>query len=164
MTYSISRQAAFPELANAVATTTEQIKRLGPDDQLALLWFAYKQLGRSMTPAAPGAARLEFAQGLLDEFKAMNYEQQMTAMRNLVNRINDPIGRAYGILSTNTKLAFWFVLSELMVAGTVIPVPDSYIMSPGALRAFKTLENLEFNQQITVFRNVVAPMGFDPFA
>lgn len=164
MTYSISRQATLPELANAVATTTEQIKRLSVDDQLALLWFAYKQLGRSMTPAAPGAARLEFAQGLLDEFKAMNHEQQMTAMRNLVNRVNNPISRAYGILSTNTKLAFWFVLSELMVEGTVIPVPDSYIMSPDALQAFKTLENLEFNQQITIFRNVVAPMGFDPFA
>ncbi|NCS19124.1 MAG: hypothetical protein GPJ15_03340 [Microcystis aeruginosa G11-06] len=36
-------------------------------------------------------------------------------MRDLVKKVSNPITRSYGILSLNTKLAFWYQLAEMMV-------------------------------------------------
>lgn len=150
--------------ANPVAATTAQVKRLSVDDQLALLWYAYTEIGRSITPAAPGAARLQFAEGLLNQIKQMPPQEQLQVMRDLANRVGTPISRSYGILSTNTKLAFWYQLAEMMKEGTVIPMSSTYQMSSEASQALANLTSLEFGQQITVLRNAVADMGVDPLA
>ncbi|MGK7944901.1 MAG: orange carotenoid protein N-terminal domain-containing protein [Microcystaceae cyanobacterium] len=151
-------------LVNNVADVTEKIKRLSTDDQLGLLWFIYTEIGRSITPAAPGAARLQFAEGLLNQVKAMTSEQQLSFMRDLVNQVNTPQTRSYGVLTTNTKLAFWYQLAELMEQGEVIPVPSGYTLSREASLTLAAIQNLEFNQQITVLRNAVVDMGTDPLA
>lgn len=164
MTFTTANYSTATPATTAVATVTEQIKRLGADDQLALLWFAYTQMGRSITPAAPGAARLQFAQGLLEQFKAMSHGEQMQAMRDLVNQVSSPVSRAYGVFSVNTKLAFWYRLSELMTEGIVAPVPITYSMNEITNRAFTALQRLEFGQQIAVLRAVVVNMGVDPLA
>ncbi|MGB0564384.1 MAG: orange carotenoid protein N-terminal domain-containing protein [Spirulinaceae cyanobacterium] len=148
--------------SSGVTAVTEQFQRLSIDEQLGLLWFAYTQLGKGLTPAAPGAARLQFAQGLLDRIKAMSYPEQMQAMRDIAGKANNDISRSYGLLTNNTKLAFWYVLGELMVDGTVIPVPEFYRLGEPALRVLDGLTRLEFNQQITVMRNMVINMGVDP--
>ncbi|NEO27902.1 MAG: Orange carotenoid protein [Kamptonema sp. SIO4C4] len=153
-----------PQLTNSVTDVTARLKGLSATDQLALLWFAYTQMGKSITPAAPGAARLQFAEGLITRFKEMSYDEQMQAMRDLVNKVDTPVTRAYGILGTNTKLAFWYILAEMMVEGTVIPVPTYYRMTEPALRVLDAIGRLEFGQQITVLRNAVADMGIDPLA
>lgn len=167
MTYTVdsaSTQFSSAQLVDAVPATTAQIKRLSVDDQLALLWFAYTEIGRSITPAAPGAARLQLAEGLLAQIKQMSHAEQLQVMRDLVTNTNTQISRSYGILSINTKLAFWFQLAELMKQGFVVPVPAGYQMSRDAEKAFETLKQLDFGQQITVLRNAVADMGVDPMA
>ena len=167
MTYTLgsaSNLFSSDQLANAVPATTAQIKRLGVDDQLALLWFAYTEMGRSITPAAPGAARLQLAEGLLNRIKQMSHEEQLQAMRDLATNANTQISRSYGILSVNTKLAFWYQLAELMNDGFVVPVPPSYQMTRDAEKVFETLKQLDFGQQITVLRNAVVDMGVDPLA
>jgi len=137
---------------DAIPATIAVFKALSIDDQLAVLWYAYTEMGRSITPAATGAARLQLAEGLLNQIK------QMSAQRNT------PISRAYGILSVNTKLAFWYELSELMVKGFVIPVPAGYQLSRDGSQVLETLKELDFGQQITVLRKVVSDMGVDPLA
>lgn len=89
------------EDSNAVATVTAQVKRLKTDDQLALLWYVYTAMGDAITPAAPGAARLQLAESLLQQVKAMAFEAQLTFMRHLVNQVSTAETRAYGILSAN---------------------------------------------------------------
>lgn len=155
---------AYNALAIDVPSTTALFKRLNTDDQLAVLWFAYTEMGRSITPAAPGAARLQFAEGLLTSIKAMSHEEQLQAMRDLVRKVSTPITRAYGILSVNTKLAFWYQLAELMNEGAVVPVPANYKMTPAANAVLNSIEKLDFSQQITVLRNAVIDMGVDPLA
>jgi len=108
---------------DAVSTTVNVFKNLSVDDQLAVLWFAYTEMGRSITPAATGAARLQLAEGLLNQIKQMPFNEQLQAMRDLAAKKNTQISRSYGILSANTKLAFWYELSELMVKGVVTPMP-----------------------------------------
>ncbi len=167
MTYIVDSASTLfsnDQLVDAVPATTAQIKRLSVDDQLALLWFAYTEIGRSITPAAPGAARLQLVEGLLNQIKQMSHAEQLQVMRDLATNANTQISGAYGVLSVNTKLGFWYQLSELMKDGFVVPVPAGYQMSRDAEKAFETLKQLDFGQQITVLRNVVVDMGVDPLA
>lgn len=148
----------------AVDAAITQFQQLTTDDQLAALWFIYLQTGKAITPAAPGAARLQLAEGLLNQVKAMPHQEQLQFMRNLVEKVNTPETRAYGVLSANTKLAFWYRLAQWMEDGTVIPMPSGYKMSEQASQVIAKIEWLEFNQQITILRRAVVDMGVDPLA
>ncbi|MDJ0557100.1 MAG: orange carotenoid protein N-terminal domain-containing protein [Microcoleaceae cyanobacterium MO_207.B10] len=149
---------------NAVPATTAQFNTLSLDEQLAVMWYIYTKMGRSITPAAPGVARLQLAEGLLNEIKQMPFEAQLQAMRDLASSKNTPISRAYGVLGTNTKLAFWYQLAEWMKEGYVISMPSFYQLSTSSSQVLSLIEQLDFGQQITVLRNVVAKMGVDPLA
>lgn len=150
--------------ADAVASTTAIFQSLSVDDQLAVLWYTYTEMGRSITPAATGAARLQLAEGLLNQIKQMSHAEQLQVMRDLASQNNTQFTRSYGILSANTKLAFWYELSELMVKGVVVPVPLDYKISRDGSQVLEALKQLDFGQQITVLRKVVAEMGVDPLA
>jgi hypothetical protein len=154
---------AISQLENSVLSATQLFKSLSVDDQLALLWYVYTEMGRSITPAAPGAARMQFAEGVLNQIKQMSHSQQLEVMRDLAGKRNTPISRSYGIWSINTKLAFWFELSELMVQGFVAPMPPNYQPSRDVVQVLESIKELDFGQQITVLRNSVANMGVDPF-
>lgn len=164
MTYTIeSAQSIFSntQIPSQIPAIIALFDQLGVDDQLALLWYAYTEMGTTITPAAPGAARLQFAERLLSEIKQMSSEEQMQVMRELARRADTPISRTYGYFSVNTKLAFWYELGELMKQGLVTPVPTGYQMSPGVQVVLEAIKKLDAGQQITVLRNTVVDMGFD---
>jgi hypothetical protein len=150
--------------SDAIPATITVFKALSVDDQLAVLWYAYTEMGRSITPAATGAARLQLAEGLLNQIQQMPHAEQLEVMRDLAAQRNTPVSRSYGIFSVNTKLAFWYELSELMAKGLVVPVPAGYQLSRDGSQVLETLKELDFGQQITVLRKVVSDMGVDPFA
>ncbi|MGB3654273.1 MAG: orange carotenoid protein N-terminal domain-containing protein [Rivularia sp. (in: cyanobacteria)] len=152
------------QLIDAVNSTVNVFQTLGVDDRLAVLWFAYTEMGRSITPAATGAARLQLAEGLLNQIKQMSHCEQLQAMRDLATKNNTQVSRAYGILSANTKLAFWYELSELMVKGFVVPMPSNYQLSRDGAQLLEAIKELDFGQQITVLRRVVTDMGVDSLA
>lgn len=152
------------QTADVVSVVTAQIKRLSVDDCLALLWYVYTEMGRSITPAAPGVARLQLAEGLLNQIRQMSFSEQLQAMRDLATNTNSQVSRSYGVLSVNTKLAFWYQLAEWMKQGIVVPVPSDYRTSAEADQALEALKQLDMGQQITVLRSVVINMGVDPFA
>ena len=165
MTYTIaSAQKMYPstQLASAVPATVERFKQLNADDEQAVLWFAYTELGRSITPAAPGAARLGLAQAVLDQIKQMSREQQRQVMIDLANKADTPISRSYAVYSVNTKLAFWYQLAEWMKEGTVVTVPAGYQLPSEAAAVLQDIKGLEPGKQITVLRNVVVDMGCEP--
>ncbi|MBK1987602.1 orange carotenoid protein [Sphaerospermopsis aphanizomenoides BCCUSP55] len=152
------------QTGDVVTSTIAVFKALSVDDQLAVLWYAYTEMGKSITPAATGAARLQLAEGLLNQIKQMSHAEQLEAMRDLAAQRNTQVSRSYGILSANTKLAFWYELAELMAKGLVIPVPAGYKISRDGSQVLETIKELDFGQQITVFRKVVTEMGVDPLA
>jgi len=156
--------AANSRSVDAVPATTALFKRLTVDDQLAVLWFAYTEMGRSITPAAPGAARLQLAEGLLEQIKQMPHDDQLKVMRDLADNVNTPISRSYGVFSVNTKLAFWYQLAELMNQGFVVPMPAGYQLSGEGQEVLTAIKRLDIGQQITVLRNAVVGMGVDPLA
>ncbi|MEO1093946.1 MAG: orange carotenoid protein N-terminal domain-containing protein [Cyanobacteria bacterium J06638_28] len=165
MTYTTNQPFGATKTAQtAVPDTIAAFKRLTTDDKLGLLWVLYRNMGGAITPAAPGAARLQFAEGLLQQVQNMSHNEQLQFMRDLVQQNNTPETRAYGILTNNTKLAFWYQLAVLMNEGQVIPVPAYFKMSSETAAIFGRISELEFNQQISFMRQAVVNMGVDPLA
>ncbi|MGL5793186.1 MAG: orange carotenoid-binding protein [Waterburya sp.] len=158
-----SARNIFPNTlsADAVPALTARFNQLSAEDQLALIWFAYLEMGKTITVAAPGAANMQFAEPTLDEIKAMGFQEQSQIMCDLANRADTPICRTYATWTPNIKLGFWYRLGELMEKGIVAPIPEGYKLSANATAVLNTLSGLESGQQITVLRNSVVDMGFD---
>jgi hypothetical protein len=137
----------------------EAFKGLSVDDQLGLLWFVYTKIGSSVTPAAPGAAGSEIAQGLFNQVKELSHEEQLQVQRDIVSNADTLISREYGSLSPETKLAFWYFLAQGMENGTIIPVPPDYELPQEGKDLLARIESMDFQQQIDFLRGAVLPMG-----
>lgn len=157
-----SAQSIFSDtqIATVVPKTLEQFNQLKAEDQLALIWFAFTEMGKTITIAAPGAANMMFAQGILDQIKQMSAIEQTQVMCDLANHTDTPICRAYGSLGVNIKLGFWNQLGEWMEQGIVAPIPKGYQLSPKATAVLKAIKNADPGKQITILRNTVVAMGF----
>ncbi|MEB3356713.1 MAG: orange carotenoid-binding protein [Synechococcales bacterium] len=158
-----SARSIFPNTltADAVPATIARFNQLSAEDQLALIWFAYLEMGKSITIAAPGAANMQFAEGTLNQIRQMTPQEQSQAMCDLTNRADTPICRTYATWSPNIKLGFWYQLGEWMEQGLVAPIPKGYQLSANAAAVLQAIRGLESGQQITVLRNTVVDMGFD---
>ncbi|MDF5721480.1 MAG: orange carotenoid protein N-terminal domain-containing protein [Rhizonema sp. PD37] len=134
---------------------------LDVDTQLGLFWFIYKEMGSSITPAAPGASTVSetVADGLFAQIKEKSHEEQLQFQRDLINKADNEYSRMYGSMSDTTKLLFWYRLSQGMQNLTIIPVPPGYELPSEAKELLEKIKGLEFEQQITLFRDYVGPMG-----
>ncbi len=147
--------------ADAVPATVARFSQLSAEDQLALIWFAYLEMGKTITIAAPGAASMQFAERTLKEMLDMTPLEQSQVMCDLANRTDTPIGRTYAAWTANIKLGFWYELGRLMEQGRIAPIPEGYKLSANANAVLQTISSLETGQQITVLRNSVVDMGYD---
>jgi len=154
----------FPDTltADAVPAITARFKLLSAEDQLALIWFAYLEMGQTITVAAPGAARMQLARPILEQILAMSFDEQTKVMCDLAAKINTPISSTYAYWSVNVKLCFWYELGEYMRQGKVAPIPQGYKLSANANSVLEAVKKVEQGQQITLLRNFVVDMGFDP--
>jgi hypothetical protein len=154
----------FPETltADVVPAITARFELLSAEDQLALIWYAYLEMGKTITVAALGAASMQFAERTLADIKAMAFPVQSQVMCDLANRSDTTIGRIYSTWSVNIKLGFWYTLGEWMAEGTVAPIPEGYQLSANALAVLSSVKSVSSGQQITLLRNFVVDMGFDP--
>lgn len=158
-----SARNIFPNTlsADAVPATIARFSQLSAEDQLALIWFAYLEMGKTITIAAPGAANMQFAEPTLDQIRQMSFRDQAQVMCDLANRSDTPIARTYTTWSVNIKLGFWYRLGEWMEKGIVAPIPEGYKLSANAAAVLQAIRDLDAGQQITVLRNCVVDMGYD---
>lgn len=158
-----SARNIFPNTlaADTVPATIARFTQLSAEDQLALIWFAYLEMGKTITVAAPGAANMQFAELTLNEIRNSGPQEQSQIMCDLANRSDTPIGRTYASWSPNIKLGFWYQLGQWMDQGLVAPIPEGYQLSANAAAVLQAIRDLESGQQITVLRNAVVDMGFD---
>jgi Orange carotenoid protein, N-terminal/Nuclear transport factor 2 (NTF2) domain len=159
-----SARNIFPNTlsADAVPALIARFNQLSAEDRLAWIWFAYLEMGKTITIAAPGAANMQFAEPTLNQIKQMSFQEQSQVMCDLVNRADTPICRTYATWTPNIKLGFWYRLGEWMEKGIVAPIPEGYKLSANANAVLQTLIGMDSGQQITVLRNTVVDMGFDP--
>ncbi len=154
----------FPETqsADVVPALTARYNLLSAEDQLALIWYAYLEMGKTITIAAPGAARMQFAEPMLNRIRGLNFAEQSQVMCDLANHADTELARWYASWSVNIKLGFWYQLGEWMEQGIVAPIPAGYQLSANAAAVLESLKTIDKGQQITVLRNFVVDMGFDP--
>jgi hypothetical protein len=156
----------FPDTlsADVVPATIARFNQLSAEDQLALIWFAYLEMGKTITIAAPGAASMVLAEGTLNQIRDMSFREQSQVMCDLANRTDTPICRTYASWSANIKLGFWYQLGEWMEKGSVAPIPEGYTLSANAAAVLQAIRNIDPGQQITVLRNAVVGMGYESSA
>lgn len=165
MSFTIdSARSIFPgtQVADAVPAIIQSFNQLSAEDQLALLWFAYTEMGISITPAAMQVVNMVFAEATLTQIKQMSALEQTQVMCDLVNHTDTPICQTYSSFGTNVKLGFWYQLSEWMNQKIVAPIPSGYQLSPEASDLLQAICQLEGGQQLTVFQDVVVNMGYAP--
>lgn len=147
-----------------LAQSVKAMQALDVDDQLALFYFIYKEMGGSITPAAPGASTVgtDIAEGLYNQVKDLSHEEQLQVQRDLINKADTQYTRMYGSMSDTTKLLFWYRLSQGMDSATIIPMPSDYKLSSQSEELLNTVKGLGYEEQITLFRDYVSPMGAEP--
>jgi hypothetical protein len=157
-----SARSIFPDtqVADAVPTVVQAFNQLSAEDQLAVLWFAYTEMGTTITPAAMQVVNMVFAENTLTQIKQMSALEQTQVMCDLVNHMDTPICRTYSAFGKNIKLGFWYQLSEWMQQGIVAPIPKDYQLSAKGSEVLQALRQLEGGQQLTVLQEVVVNMGF----
>lgn len=148
----------------ALSQHVKAFQSLDVDDQLALFYFIYKEMGSSITPAAPGAstASADIAEGLFNQVKEMSHDEQLQFQRDLINKADTEYTRMYGSMSDTTKLLVWYRLAQGMDNNTIIPMPAGYELSSQAQEVLNQIKGIDFEQQITLFRDYVGPMGAEP--
>ncbi|MEO0947921.1 MAG: orange carotenoid protein N-terminal domain-containing protein [Cyanobacteria bacterium J06641_5] len=158
-----SARNIFPDTlaAYAVPATIARYWQLSAEDQLALIWFAYLEMGKSIAPAKPDEAFMALAKPTLAEIEKLSFQEQSQMMCDLANRADTPICRTYATWTPNIKLGFWYQLGEWMNQGIVAPIPAGYKLSANAAAILQTIGSLETGQQITVLRSCVIGMGYD---
>ncbi len=145
----------------SITKALKAFQGLEVDEQLGLFYFIYKEMGGSITPAAPGASTVgtDIAEGLFNQVKEMSHEEQLQFQRDLINKADTQYTRMYGSMSDTTKLLVWYRLSQGMDSATIIPMPSDYKLSSQAEELLNQIKGLEFQKQITLFRDYVSPMG-----
>jgi Orange carotenoid protein, N-terminal len=121
MTFTIdSARNIFPSTlsADVVPATLARFNQLTAEDQLALIWFAFLEMGKTITVAAPGAANMVFAEDTLNQVRKMTPMEQTQFMCDLTNHADTPLCRVYATWTSNIKLGFWYELGKYMEQGS----------------------------------------------
>ncbi|HEY9665413.1 MAG TPA: orange carotenoid protein N-terminal domain-containing protein [Coleofasciculaceae cyanobacterium] len=132
---------------------------LGTDEKLALLYYIYEKMGDSITPAAPTAANPEVASQLLGDFYNLSDDKQLAVMREIVNREDTELSRAYGALTVNNQLVVWYAWAKAM-GDTVVDMPQDYQATQAINDTLSQIEGLDFEGQISMLREVAGNMGY----
>ncbi|EDX83475.1 Orange carotenoid protein, N-terminal domain protein [Synechococcus sp. PCC 7335] len=154
----------FPETlaADVVPATIARFNRLKVEDKLALIWFAYLEMGKTLSITTPDPVNMQFVSSTLSQIKLMSFSEQSQLMHDLASRTDRPICRLYATWAANIKLGFWYQLGRWMAEGIVTPIPQVYQLSANASAVLQAIRVVDPGQQITILRNAVVDMGFDP--
>ncbi|MEC4983913.1 MAG: orange carotenoid protein N-terminal domain-containing protein [Oscillatoria sp. PMC 1068.18] len=152
--------------AKATTTLPEETQKvvdaynqLGTDDKLALLYYAYEEMGEQITPAAPSAADPELAPKLLGDYLELSDDEQLQIMRDIVAKKDTEWSRMYGGLKANNQLVVWYSWAQEM-GKKVVDLPQGYKAASAVKDELGKIEKLEFEQQISFLREVASGMGY----
>jgi hypothetical protein len=136
----------------------EQFQSFDADTQLGLLWFGYLDLKDKLTPANETSTQ-DTAAAVFDQFVALSKEEQLQAQRDIVNRANTDLSRAYSALASSGKLDLWLRLAQGMEDGRIIGVPSDYEPPAQTNEFVEQIKQLEFEQRLNFMRSAVVEMG-----
>ncbi len=157
MTSSLDK--AMPFLGDKEQGIVKSFVSFGVDEQLALLYFIYKKMGNSITPAAPEAADPELAPLLMGDFYNLSKDDQLAVMREIASNADTEYSHAYGALAENNQLVVLYAWAKGM-GDTVVGMPNDYKATDKMNSLVSDIEGLDFEAQISVLRTVATNMGY----
>ncbi|MGF1536212.1 MAG: orange carotenoid protein N-terminal domain-containing protein [Elainellaceae cyanobacterium] len=144
---------------DAVKKPLELFADFDVDTQLALLWYGYLDIKESLNPN-PDYGTEELGDTLVNYFDPLSKDDQLQAMRDIVEKKDTSISRGYAALSPAAKLDVWLKLAQGMEGDRIVGMPEDYEL-PESTNAFtEEIKKLDFEQRINFTRNVVATMGY----
>jgi len=138
-----------------------QFEQFDADTQLALLWYGYLDIKETLTPA-PGHKVEGLAQTIYDRISPLDDKSQLQVQRDIANRADTEISRAYGALSPSAKLEVWLLLAQGMESGDIVNVPNDYQLPEHTQNFVNNIKGLDFEQRVNFTRNAVTHMGSNP--
>ena len=142
-------------------TTVEEkvyhLHSLGMDEQLAVLWYIYRDFVKgNITPEAERSdENLSQTENLVEQIRQMSAEDQLQVQKDLIIGKKRAEFDTYQKYSSNQKLFFWYSLAAEMERGKVVQVPDDYQLSPDAQQLLDSVLELEFSQKLVFIKDVV---------
>jgi hypothetical protein len=146
-------------LSDRTQKVVQGFNNLDTDAKLAWFYLVYKKMGDSITPAAPAATEPELAPLLMGKFYELSEQEQLTIMRQIVNRENTEYSHAYGAIKENNQLMVWYAWAQAM-GDTVVGMPQDYNAGEAINNLISQIEGLEFEEQISIFRTIAGEMGY----
>ncbi len=134
-----------------------QLKSVSSDDQLAVLWFLYKDLvkGKITPEAEREGEELGKANSLVDNIKGMSQDEQLQVQKDILAGSDREEFNTYKSYSSNQRLFFWYQLAAEMEQGSVVEFPSDYQLSSEGKELLNSLETVGFDQQLAFMRNAV---------
>ena len=135
----------------------EQLKSLSSDDQLAVLWFAYKDLVQGNVTPEPEreGENLGQANSLIDKIKGMSKDDQIQVQKDILGGSDREEFNTYKSYSSNQRLFFWYQLAAAMEQGSVVEFPNDYQLSGKGKELLDNLKTVGFDQQLVFIRDAV---------
>ncbi len=155
-TPNTSRSDFLPEETQKVV---QAFDGLSTDEKLAWFYYVYEKMGDSITPAAPQAADPELAPVLLGDFFSLSKDEQLTVMREIVECKDTEYSRDYGAIKENNQLLVWYAWAQAM-GDTVVGMPGNYQANQAIQDVLQHIEDLDFEEQISMFREIASNMGY----
>ncbi|AFZ36878.1 Orange carotenoid-binding protein [Stanieria cyanosphaera PCC 7437] len=142
---------------NVAAEKVYYLHSLEIDEQLAILWYVYRDLIKEgITPEAERPnENLEESDSLIHKIKQMSPEEQLQIQRDFIIGKNRAEFQTYQQYSSNQKLFFWYRLAQEMEKAAVVRVPDDYRLSPDGQQLLNSVKQLSFTNQLVFLRDVV---------
>ena len=134
-----------------------QLKSLSSDDQLAVLWFAYKDLVKGNVTPEPEreGENLGKANSLIDKIKGMSKDDQIQVQKDILGGSDREEFNTYKSYSSNQRLFFWYQLAAEMEQGSVVEFPSDYQLSNEGKELLNNLQTVGFDQQLVFIRDAV---------
>ena len=134
-----------------------QLKSISSDDQLAVLWFLYKDIvkGKITPEAEREGEELGKANSLVDNIKGMSQDEQLQVQKDILAGSDREEFNTYKSYSSNQRLFFWYQLAAEMEQGSVVEFPSDYQLSSEGKELLNSLETVGFDQQLAFMRNAV---------
>ena len=130
---------------------------LGVDEQLAVLWYVYKDFVKDNITPEPERPdeNLDKSNELIEKVKQMSAEDQLQLQKDLIIGKDGEEFQIYQEYSSNQKLFFWYRLAVEMEQGNAVQVPDDYQLSPDAQQLLDSVKTIGFSQQLVFIKDAV---------
>lgn len=157
---NLSDFMTFTNIKNNQKEAVQAFQGFNVDEQLAILWYLYKDIGGQISPEPnDNSTGAVVAGSWFNQVKQASKEEQLQIQRDVASRKDTEISRQYGSLDSSTKLFFWYALAQGMDDGSIIQVPSDYQLPQQAQSFLEQLKPLSLEDKITFAKSVVLPMG-----